>query len=178
VPSEGEGRERERALIDESMSATFHSKYDMKIYLDVCCLNRPFDDQAQDRVHMEAEAVAAILGHVDRGGWTWIASEAVLVEIHRMTDEARKLKVLKLVAGVSRIASISPEIVARSRDLAALGFTAMDALHVACAESTRVDVFLTTDDRLERLAQRHRGALQVRIANPWQWLEEVAAYEG
>jgi len=25
----------------------------MKIYLDVCCLNRPFDDQVQDRVRLE-----------------------------------------------------------------------------------------------------------------------------
>ena len=29
----------------------------MKIYLDVCCLNRPFDDQTQDRIHLESEAV-------------------------------------------------------------------------------------------------------------------------
>ncbi|MGQ0592841.1 MAG: PIN domain-containing protein, partial [Gammaproteobacteria bacterium] len=26
-----------------------------RIYLDACCLNRPFDDQQQDRVRLEAE---------------------------------------------------------------------------------------------------------------------------
>jgi hypothetical protein len=26
-----------------------------RIYLDVCCLNRPFDDQTQARIHLEAE---------------------------------------------------------------------------------------------------------------------------
>lgn len=28
-----------------------------RIYLNVCCLNRRFDDQEQDRVHLEAEMV-------------------------------------------------------------------------------------------------------------------------
>ncbi len=38
----------------------------MKLYLDVCCLNRPFDDQPQDRVHLEAEAVLTILRHLEQ----------------------------------------------------------------------------------------------------------------
>jgi len=33
----------------------------MLVYLDVCCLNRPFDDQSQDRIHLESEAVLLIL---------------------------------------------------------------------------------------------------------------------
>ena len=32
-----------------------------KIYFDTCCLNRPFDDQTQTRIRLEAEAVLAIL---------------------------------------------------------------------------------------------------------------------
>ena len=28
-----------------------------KIYFDVCCLNRPFDDQSQARIRLEAEDV-------------------------------------------------------------------------------------------------------------------------
>ena len=39
----------------------------MQIYLDVCCINRPFDDQNQDRIHLEAEAVISILKHIDEG---------------------------------------------------------------------------------------------------------------
>ena len=29
----------------------------MRLYLDSCCLNRPFDDQNQLRVRLEAEAI-------------------------------------------------------------------------------------------------------------------------
>jgi hypothetical protein len=37
----------------------------MKPYLDGCCLNRPFDDQSQPRVRLEAEAVLSILKMAD-----------------------------------------------------------------------------------------------------------------
>jgi hypothetical protein len=32
----------------------------MRIYLDACCLNRPFDNQSQERVRLESEAIQAI----------------------------------------------------------------------------------------------------------------------
>jgi len=28
----------------------------LKLYLDNCCLNRPFDDQIQQRIYLETEA--------------------------------------------------------------------------------------------------------------------------
>ncbi len=31
------------------------------VYLDTCCLNRPFDDQTQAHIHLEAEAVLLIM---------------------------------------------------------------------------------------------------------------------
>ena len=45
------------------------------VYFDVCCLNRPFDDQKQDRIHLEAEAVLLIITHIQAREWTWISSE-------------------------------------------------------------------------------------------------------
>ena len=33
----------------------------MRLYLDICCLKRPFDDQAQPRVRIETEAVLGLL---------------------------------------------------------------------------------------------------------------------
>ena len=55
----------------------------MRIYLDVCCLNRPFDDQTQDRIHLESEAVILILKRVRSGNWEWISSEAVDFEVRQ-----------------------------------------------------------------------------------------------
>lgn len=52
-----------------------------KIYLDVCCLQRPFDDQTQPRVRLEAEAIKLILGRVEQGEFEWLTSEVVDYEI-------------------------------------------------------------------------------------------------
>lgn len=49
----------------------------MLIYLDVCCLNRPFDDQTQERIRLEAEAVLLILERCQAGTWWLLGSEAV-----------------------------------------------------------------------------------------------------
>jgi len=47
------------------------------VYLDVCCLNRPYDDQAQPRIHLEAEAVLIILARCRAGDWTRMSSDVV-----------------------------------------------------------------------------------------------------
>jgi len=41
----------------------------MKIYMDVCCLNRPFDDQTQDKIRIESDAILAILSKCISGKW-------------------------------------------------------------------------------------------------------------
>jgi hypothetical protein len=44
---------------------------------------------------------------------------------------------------------------------------------LACAEQATVDIFLTTDDHVLRIATRHTAQLKVRVANPLEWLLEV-----
>ena len=39
----------------------------MRVYLDNCCFNRPFDDQRQTRVRLEAEAKLCIQEHIRSG---------------------------------------------------------------------------------------------------------------
>ena len=48
-----------------------------------------------------------------------------------------------------------------------------DALHLACAESDEVNVFLTTDDRLLRRAKRYQNRLRIHVENPYTWLQEI-----
>jgi hypothetical protein len=54
------------------------------IYLDVCCLNRPLDDQTQERVRLESEAsrVTALLTTDDRlVRWATRQSEMLQVKV-------------------------------------------------------------------------------------------------
>jgi predicted nucleic acid-binding protein len=142
------------------------------VYLDACCLNRPFDDQTQDRIRLEAEAVLLILGHVHRGEWRWIGSEVLRFEVAQNPDAERRRRVEVLVASATESVSLDEPVEQRGTELERLGFGAFDALHLACAEHAGADAFLTTDDGLLRRALRHREQVRVRVDNPLTWLKQ------
>ncbi|MBI4790171.1 MAG: PIN domain-containing protein [Chloroflexi bacterium] len=144
----------------------------LTIYLDACCLNRPFDDQRQDRIRLEAEAVLIVLSHVETGEWRWITSKALDFEIKRMPDAVRKARVRLMLARAHRSVSIGMKEKKRARQLRVTGFRSLDALHLACAESGGADVLLTTDDQLLRHAERVSDQLKLRVRNPLAWLRE------
>lgn len=144
-----------------------------KIYLDTCCLNRPFDDQTQERVRLEAEAVLAILSRIEKGDWNWIGSEVLMDEIEQ-TPDTQKLSRAKLLSGfIEENVEIGDKEARRAKDLQKEGFQLFDALHIACAESAKADVFLSTDDRLLKLAKRMSKRLKIRVVNPLVWVEEM-----
>jgi len=61
----------------------------------------------------------------------------------------------------------------QDRELQKEGFQVYDSLHIACAENAQVDIFLSTDDRLLKLAKRISKRLNVRVENPLVWVEEM-----
>ncbi len=144
----------------------------MRVYLDVCCLNRPFDDQTQERIHLETEAIETVLTYVERGLWQWVGSNLMELEAMLNSDVERRFRVLRLMVAVQEHVAVESLDHKRAGRLVELGFKAMDALHVACAERARVDVFLTTDDRLIKTAARQAEVLRMPVANPLKWLEE------
>jgi len=148
-----------------------------KVYLDVCCLNRPFDDQSQGRVKLETTAVKAIIERIRAGLYAGIGSEAVRLETNRISDPERKTYVQAQERLFTQIIVIRPELTQRGVLLQAMGFGTLDALHIACAESAEADVLLTTDDRMLRLAARVSQKLFVKVANPAVWLMEIENHE-
>ncbi len=102
--------------------------------------------------------------------------------ISRLTDDQSQPRVLReaeaadaetILAFIHEFVKLDDKTVERSLYLRGKGFSELDALHLACAESAQVDVFLTTDDRLIRRANRLRTVLAVRVLNPLSFLEEV-----
>jgi predicted nucleic acid-binding protein len=140
----------------------------MKVYLDVCCWNRPFDDQSQNRVRLEAEAVLGILEMVQTHGLEVVGSDIIDDELSQMPHAERREKVeLLLALALSRV-TLTQAIARRATELQNWNFTPLDALHLASAESVSVDFFLTTDDDLIRKAKR--ASLKVKVENPAKWL--------
>jgi hypothetical protein len=69
----------------------------MKIYLDTCCLNRPFDDQSQNRIRLESEAIIIIMNKLHQGEWEWIGSEVLDIEVDNTTNIEKRHYLTKLL---------------------------------------------------------------------------------
>ena len=138
------------------------------VYLDVCCFKRPFDDATVERVRREAQAVAAILDAAQAGTLRIVRSPAHDFENERNPREDRRLATrLWLDAATAPVSSSAAEAAAaRARELAALGFGPLDALHLAFAEHAAARWFVTTDDRLLKRAATQREVLRVEVLTP------------
>ncbi len=145
----------------------------MKIYLDACCLNRPFDDQRQPRVRLEAEAISLILQKLHQREWEWVGSEALVYELSQTIDVERRERLLLLAAQSHQVVEITEKILKRAEKLETSGFGSYDAIHLASAEQAKVDVFLTTDDNIQKMGNRNKELFSFVIANPLRWLEDV-----
>ncbi len=143
------------------------------VYLDACCLNRPFDDQSQLRVRLESESILWLLSQVQSGRWSWTSSQILEWEVSKTPDPGQRERVMQSFEIASTVVATTNEMLARAAELKRLGFKAFDGLHLACAEQSGCDVFLSTDDRLLRLSRRVSDQLTVRVENPIDWVREV-----
>lgn len=93
----------------------------MRIYLDVSCLNRRFDDQSQNRVFMETEAIEAIFEMIQRGEWELVSSEIAIIEIAANADVTRREQVELLLPGQHAILEITDKVRERADWISTLG---------------------------------------------------------
>jgi len=143
----------------------------VKVYLDVCCLCRPFDDQSVNRIHLESEAIKEILMRCTRD-WILVTSDAISFEISRIPDRTRMKKAQNFTDLAKEHVVITRPVSRRYHEIVALGIDPADALHLACAESAGA-VLLTTDDAIIKIIKRHAHQITIEVINPVDWLMEV-----
>jgi predicted nucleic acid-binding protein len=124
------------------------------VYLDVCALCRPFDDQGYARIRLETDAVNLILAKV-RDGKYWLAVSPVhKKEIGAVSDAYERFELLSILETFGE--PVKTDLLAtrsRAEELFARGFGLADAAHVAFAEKSAAD-FITCDDKLLKQCQR------------------------
>jgi len=131
------------------------------VYLDVCALGRPLDDQTQMRIRMEADAVHLILSHVDAGDLRLIVSPAHTVEIEANPDLNGRDLLLFTLRQVGQYPAFDGQAVRqRAEELVQKGLGPADAAHLAFAEAAKADL-VTCDDRLIRRCTRVRTTVWV-----------------
>lgn len=98
----------------------------------------------------------------------------MLLDEIEQTPDTQKLSRARLLSGfIKKIVEVDESEIERAKELQKAGFKEFDSLHIACAESVKADVFLSTDDRLLKLEKRVSKKLHVRVENPLAWVEEM-----
>lgn len=143
----------------------------MRIYLDMSCLNRPFDDQTQLRIRLESETIIFILQNFNLPQWEWVSSEILQLEIEHIPVVEMREHLLLLASRAHHVVRLQQKEAKRAQQLKRMGLNAFDALHIACAESGNADIFLTSDQKLlEQATQIDK--INLSVVNPL-WLLEV-----
>jgi predicted nucleic acid-binding protein len=143
----------------------------VRIYLDMSCLNRPFDDQTQLRIRLESETIIFILQNFNLPQWEWISSEILQLEIEHIPVVEMREHLLLLASRAHHVVRLQQKEAKRAQQLKRMGLNAFDALHIACAESGNADIFLTSDQKLlEQATQIDK--INLSVVNPL-WLLEV-----
>ncbi len=144
----------------------------MLIYLDMCSLKRPFDDQSQPRVHLESEAVLGALA-MESDLLQFVRSAPLLLENSYNPVPDRAARVNQWLIAAPSVALDHNAFTSRIDELMKLGFKGFDAMHLACAEQAKADLFVSCDDRLLAVAKRHAPQLQVRVIGVLELSKEV-----
>ena len=142
----------------------------MRVYLDNCCYNRPFDEQAQLRVRLETEAKLEIQRQMRLGLLEYVWSDMLANEVEESKFWERKEKIFSWMSGACVYVPATFEIETRAEDFVALGIKASDAIHLASAESADCDWFFTVDDGILKKIDRIG---KMRVANPLAYIQEV-----
>ena len=71
----------------------------MLVYLDTCSIQRPFDDQSQLRIALEAEAVLQVIQLAEQEVVDLLASEMLLVETEQNPTPRRRRFAMEVCHG-------------------------------------------------------------------------------
>ena len=126
-------------------------------------------------VRLQTEAVLSILT-LPRGRIDLVRCPAHVLE-NSLNPVAARRDAVSLWLSTGPI-SRPPEagLAARIPGLVAMGIRSFDAFHLASAELSGADSFVTVDLRLLKLAGRFSRELAVRVTDPVQLVEEIAQW--
>jgi hypothetical protein len=103
----------------------------VRVYLDNCCLNRPFDGQRQMRVQLEAEAKLCIQEQIRSGTLELIWSYMLDFENAANPFEERRTTISEWRQYAMMEVEETAIILQSANRLSGMGLKAKDVLHIA-----------------------------------------------
>ena len=138
----------------------------MKIYLDNSVLNRPFDDQSVPKIRLETIATFFIFELIERKRVKLINSSVLEYENSKNPFFERKIWISHYLSKAVFYQKINSRIKGRAKEIEELGIAPIDSLHLASAETAKVDYFITCDYDIIR---KYKGEL--KVMNPINFVQ-------
>ena len=140
----------------------------IKIYLDNCVFNRPFDEQTSIRIKLETEAKLYIQNRISENVielvWSYILEyeneQNPFIERKEAIKEWKNLAVIDIEE--------NEIILKKAKELMKIGFKSKDALHIACAIEGKAEYFLTTDDKI---LKKGKHVKEIKIIDPIEFIK-------
>jgi len=121
-----------------------------RIYLDVCALCRPYDDQSYMRINLETIAVQLIFSAIDQNMYDLIYSPVHVKEISAISDQVERFELYHLLQETGKFIKIDKmQARKRAEKLVFTDLGVADAAHLVFAEAVEAD-FITCDDKLRK----------------------------
>ena len=141
----------------------------IKIYLDSCCYNRPFDDLTQEKITQEAEAVQTIIKLSKSGKVIIASSQFVKYEIENIRVKEKRDKVIDFYY-CDEYHVLNNRISKLAKHYQTFNLKTFDSLHLATAETNGVDYLPTTD--IDFIKYSLRFEHKVKVINPCDFIKE------
>lgn len=140
----------------------------LKLYLDNCCFNRPFDNQEQERIYLETEAKLFIQKKIKDGHYFLIWSFILDYENSVNPNLEAKISIQKWKDFSKEVIYLSPELLNCAKEIKEKGFGVKDSLHISSAIISKADCFLTVD---KGILKKKELIKDIFILNPLEFIQ-------
>jgi predicted nucleic acid-binding protein len=140
----------------------------LRVYLDNCCFNRPYDDQRDILVHIETEAKLVIQQMIKNKELTLIWSDVLDYENNDNPFDERRIKIAEWENLAALSVAMNDTILEKARTYMQMGLRQKDASHLACAVYANAAYFITVDKKI-----LHKSADEITLVNPVDFLRRL-----
>ena len=128
--------------------------------------------KSQPKIYLEATSMLLLFMLIDCQSVEIVSSDALLFENDNNPYEERRTFVNYVLQKASCIQSIDEDILIISQEIEKCNIKGLDAVHIACAEKSKADFFITCDDKI---IKRYKGL--VNVQNPIDFVINILRKE-
>ena len=143
----------------------------LRIYLDNCCYNRPYDDQSMLAVAIEAKCKLYIQNLIRHNKYDLVSSYMLRYECSQNPYEMRKETIMQFIDAYASV-YVGDErkaiIEETAQSIMRTGIKFKDACHVAVAIYAGCEYFISTDKRLLKYKTD-----QIKMVTPTEFVSEL-----